>query len=341
MRFSHIGYESRDIAISLLSDRYIDLGLKPQPVTLQEVVVTAYSPEQILQDMLANRYFNYASEPAYLISFYREGIDHNDRNIDLTESVLQVYKTGYQKNADNDHVKLIKKRRFVSRIETDTIFPKIRSGIQSCLMLDLIKEMPNFIIINLETPYKYDYVGKNHIDDRPVHVISFRQKDHIREPLYCGELFIESENKALVEAHIEVNPQYINKATNSLISKKPFGLKMNLQQAKYIVSYKPSASDGFYYTNHIRGDVSFKIRRKNRLFTSQLHIWFEMATCDIQTINVKSIPPHERITTTRIFAETKSMYDKTFWDNFNIILPEDDLKSAILHNLREVLITEQ
>ena len=56
--------------------------------------------------------------------------------------------------------------------------------------------------------------------------------------------------------------------------------------------------------------------------------------------NVQSIPQNERISTKRIFAETKSSYDKNFWEQFNIILPEEDLKRDIIHNLREVLITK-
>ena len=339
VRFSHIGYESREIALALLKDRFVDLGMRPQPVALQEVVVTAVNPEQVLIDMLANRSRNYASEPASLISFYREGIEHNDRNIDMTESVIQVYKTGYLKKTEYDQVKLLKKRRIVSRHETDSIYPKIRSGIQSCLLLDVIKEMPDFILTGKDTPYKYAYEGKNTIDDRTVHVISFRQKDHIREPLYCGTLFIEADSKALVEVRLEINPKLVNKATNTYVNKKPFGLTMNLQEAKYIVSYRLSGN-GFFYINHIRGDVSFKIRRKNRLFSSGLHFWFESATCDIHTDDVKPIPPNERLSTKRIFAETKSTYDKNFWENFNIILPEADLKNILIHHLHDVLISE-
>ena len=207
-------------------------------------------------------------------------------------------------------------------------------------ILDIIKEMPDFIVPENNPPYKYTYTGKNHIDNRLVHIISFRQKDHVREPLYCGELFIEDDNKALVEARIAIIPKLINKATHSFIDKKPLGLQMTLQEAAYIVSYKPS-NNGFYYASHVRGDIRFKIRRKNRLFTSSLHFWFEMATCEIDTCEVKTFPPNERLSATRIFAETKSVYDKNFWEHFNVILPEEDLKNAIMHNLREALVTKQ
>ena len=339
VRFSHIGFENREIELALLKDNFINLGLNPSVIPLQEVVVSPVYPELELKEMLNHRAANYASEPVYLTTFYREGIEHNNKNIDLTESVLQIYKTGYRQNANNDQVKLIKKRRIANRTATDTIFPKMRSGINSCLILDIIKELPEFVTPDKDTPYAYSYAGKSYTDDRQVNIISFQQKERIREPLYCGELLIEAENKALVEARFEINARHVNKATHTYITKKPLGIIINLQQAKYIVSYKP-ADDGHYHIHHIRGDIHFKIRRRNRIFNSPLHFWFEMATCDMNNQNVKPFPQNERLSTTRVFAETQSSYDRNFWENFNIILPEEGLKNTLIHNLHEILVPE-
>ena len=339
VKFSHIGYESREIDIQLLKDQMIELRLKPQVIPLQEIVISIVDPVQELNEMLGNRKNNYISEPVYLMAFYREGINHNNRNIDLTESVLQIYKTDYHKNARSDQVKLIKKRRLKNTQDTDTIFPQIRSGVQSCLILDIIKELPDFIVPNDESQYTYFYQGKSMIDNKPVNIISFRQKSYIIEPLYTGELFIEAESKALVEVRFEINNEFVSKATLLFIDKISGGLKIDLQQAKYIVSYKLS-DDGRYYINHVRGDIRFKVRQKKRLFSTPLDFWFEMVTCDINTENAKTFPRRERLSTSRIFAETKHEYDKTFWENFNIILPEEELEEEILRNLNKILIVE-
>ncbi|MDR3250617.1 MAG: carboxypeptidase-like regulatory domain-containing protein [Tannerella sp.] len=334
VRFSHVGYESREIDVSLLDGRRIDLALTPRTVSLQEVVVKAVDPEQTLMEMLGRRPLNYASAPVCLTAFYREGIEHKDVNIDLTESVLQIYKTGYGSDASGDQVKLIKKRRIMSRHKTDTIFPKMRSGIQSCLVLDIIKELPEFLDPGDNTQYRYSYKGKSIVDDRLADIVGFRQKDFIKDPLYAGELIIESESRALTEVRFEINPRYADKATHIFIDKKALGLKINLQQAKYIVSYKPSG-DGRYYINHVRGDLWFKVRRDNTLFSSSLNFWFEMVTCRIDTVDVKPFPPNERISTSRIFAETEHDYDESFWKNFNTILPEEELLENILRNLED------
>ena len=337
VRFSHIGYKSQEIDISLLKEGFVDIAMNTQTVLLKEVVVSAVNPESALNDMLNNRATNYAAEPVHLTTFYREGIDHNNINTDLTESVLQIYKTGHKKNASNDQVKLIKKRRIVNRLKTDTIFPKMRSGVNSCLILDIIKELPEFITPNNATQYKYSYIGKSIIDNKTVNIISFHQREHIREPLYSGELFIEAENKALVEVRFEINPKYAREATNMFVDKKAAGLRINLQQARYIVSYRPS-DDGFYYINHVRGDIKFKVQQKKRLLSSPLNFWFEMVTCNIDKRDVKMFPRDEQLSTNHIFAETKHEYDRDFWKNFNIILPEEKLQEEIIRNLNDAII---
>lgn len=339
-RFSHIGYESMDIELALLEGETIDFMLKPQVFSLQEVVVKYVNPMQLLSDMLNHRPVNYSSVPVYLTSFYREGIEHSRKNIDLTESVLQIYKTGYDKRATNDQAKLIKKRRFVNRQHTDTIFPKMKSGVNSCLVLDIIKELPEFIDPDGESSYTYTNKGVDVIDGRMVHIIHFRQREHLKEPLYQGELYIEKESKALAEIRFEINPLLTGKATHMFVDKKAAGLKIDLQYARYIVSYKPS-EDGTYYINYVRGDIGFKVRHRKRLFSSPLNFWFEMVTCKIETNNIQPFPRNERLSPTRIFAETKHGYDKDFWETFNIILPEEKLKEDIIHHLNEILITEK
>ena len=91
----------KEIDLSLLKEEFVDIAMSPQTVVLKEVVVSAVNPESAINDMLNNRANNYATEPVHLTTFYREGIDHNNINIDLSESVLQIYKTGHKKNTCN------------------------------------------------------------------------------------------------------------------------------------------------------------------------------------------------------------------------------------------------
>ena len=340
LKLSHIGYESVEVESSLLAGQPMDFFLKPAAITLEEITVSVSDPIRVLNDMLQQREKNYSPSPVYLTSFYREGIEHKRRNIDLTEAVLQVYKSGSRYDSNYDQVKLIKKRRITNQQRNDTILPRMKSGINSCLVLDIIKEQPDFIDPVNNSLYSYTFNHITTIDNRLVNVISFRQKPSIKEPMYTGDLYVEAESKALVEIRFEMNPQLAGKATNYYIARKAHGLHLTLQEAKYIVSYKP-ATDGMFYINHIRGDIVFRVRKRNHLFSSPLHFWFEMVTCKIDTEDVRVFPRNDRLSPTMIFAETKHPYDQNFWDNFNLILPEERLIETMINNLNEVIVNAE
>lgn len=338
IQLSHIGYESLEIEPVLLEGQDINFFLEPKAVSLEEVVIKPVDPVKVMNYILEKRKENYFSQPVLLTSFYREGITYKNQNIDITEAVLQVFKSSYYYDFNQDQARLIKKRRIVDSQKSDTILPKLKAGINTCFVLDIMKELPDFIdLSNNDNLYTYKHETINFIDDRKINVISFEQKKGITEPLYKGTLFVESENGALREAHFELNPQFVHKATNLFLDKKGPKLAITLEQAKYIVSYKQSAF-GQYYISHIRGDVIFKVRRKKRLFSNPLHFWFEMVSCKMDTDGVKNFSKKERVPSTKIFAETKHIYDKDFWGDFNIILPEEQLKETIINNLNEVIL---
>jgi len=54
-----------------------------------------------------------------------------------------------------------------------------------------------------------------------------------------------------------------------------------------------------------------------------------MATCGIDTVDVKRFSNRERLPTGRIFSKTKFEYDADFWERFNTIIPEEQLTKAI------------
>ena len=340
IKLSHVGYETMETDFSLFAGRQIDFFLKPRDILLDEITVSIADPQQILHDIHKYKAQNYSNDPAYLTCFYREGIDYKQRNIDLTEAVLQIYKSGSMDNSAHDQVKLIKKRRIIDHQKNDTILPRMKSGINSCLVLDIIKEVPDFIDPANNSLYSYSFSNVTTNDNRLVNIVSFIQKPSVKEPLYTGDLYVEVESKALVKVQFDMNPRLVDKATNYFVAKKSRDLNLSLQEAKYMVSYKPT-SDGLYYINHIRGDIVFKIRKRNHLFSNPLHFWFEMVTCKIDTEDVKGFSRNERLLPDRIFAETKHAYDQDFWENFNLILPEERLLETMINNLNEVINNEE
>lgn len=325
--FSHIGYEPQQIPAQLLIGGNADFYMETRVVPIQEIIVRMINPERIVKEMLEKRAQNYSDSPVYLTSFYREGIERSKGFVSLTEAVFKIYKTEYNNNLSPDQVKLLKMRRISNEQVTDTVILKMKAGIKASLLLDLIKNLPDFLDFDNYNPYTYSKIDMVVTDSSLAHVIAFEQKPGINKPLYKGELYINAQNAALQRAHFEVDPRYIGEAEEFFIVKKSRSLKIKPYKATYTVSYK--YWNNKYHINHIRGDISFRIKRKNQLFSSTIHTYFEMATCKIEGTGVTRFQRKESIPVHNIFSETHFGYDYNFWKDFNVILPEEKLNEAI------------
>jgi len=325
---SHVGYNQQSIPIELFINNPVDIYMQTKIVPLEEVIVGIVNPQKIVREMLNSRRVNYQTEPVYFTSFYREGIEKKKAIVSLTEAVFQIYKTGFDSPAD-DQVKLLKMRKISNNDEQDSIVLKLRALIDASLRLDIIKNIPDFLDLNFENPYNYTKIDMAVTDSSLAHVIAFEQKRGITEPLYKGELYIDAANSALLAAHFNINPQYVDKATDLFVLKKPKGVDIKPENADYYVYYK--YWNGKYYLNHIRGDLTFKIKKKNAFFqpSKSIHTFFEMVVCKIDSTDVKRFSGKESIPTRNIFSETRFQYDGSFWDDFNVILPEKELNEAI------------
>ncbi len=325
--FSYIGYETYKVPVELLVENRTNIYMDICYVPIPEIIVGIINPLRIVRGMLDNRDKNYMQQPVLLTTFYREGFDRKKEFINLTEAVFKIYKTPLNSNRP-DQVKLLKMRKITNSNENDSILMKFKAGVEAFFSLDLVKKLPDFLSLD-ENLYNYTKIDMTVIDFRLAHVISFEQKSEVEEPLYKGELYIDAENFALLSARFEINPEYIKKAKKDLVLKQGKKYDIIPKEAVYTVSYKEW--NGKYIQNYVRGDLTFNVEKKKSFFARRtpIHTYFEMVVCNIETENIKPFPPKESIPTTRIFSETKFIYDQNFWGNFNIILPEQKLNDNI------------
>lgn len=328
LSFSHLGYQPQEFVCAGLERHFQQIRLEPKVIPIQEVIIRRVNPLQLIQNMLIKVEQNYSRKPVYHTTFYREGIERKKNFISLTEAVFRIYKTPYHTNASSDQVKLLKMRRISNQQEKDTMITKMKSGINACLMLDLMKHPADFLLPDGDQFYLYAHTDITVLDNRLANVISFEQKSQFNLPLYKGELYIDTENDALLRATFEINPQYIKKAAGMFVEKKSKHLRITPEKVFYTITYKPW--NGVYYINHIRGDLHFKIKKSRQLFnTTSLHTWFEMVTCKTDTLQAIRFSRNETVPTRSVFSETHFTYDPSFWGDFNVILPEEKLNDAI------------
>ncbi|MBP1641260.1 MAG: putative outer membrane protein involved in nutrient binding [Bacteroidetes bacterium] len=326
LHISHLGYEARQIPVAFFAENSRTIYMNQRIVPLQEVIVRMVNPRKIVQEAVESRSKNYPSEPSYLTSFYREGIEKRKDLLYLSEAVFKVFKPSYESNSEGQ-IKLLKMRKITNEVNKDTVILKMKAGPEASLLIDLIKNVPDFMDINDNTPFNYTKIDMVEYDSHLAHVVTFEPKAEVTEPMYRGRLYIDASNAALLRAEFEIDPRHIDKATSLFIIKRGRDVQIKPQQIYYSVAYK--LWNGKYYISHLRGDLFFKMKQKRQLFYSPTHIFFESATCKIDTLEVKPFPKTERVPLSKIFAETQYTYDNAFWGDFNTILPQEKLNEAI------------
>jgi len=152
VHFSHIGYEAQFVPVGLLAENKADVYLDTRFIPLEAVIIRLVNPQKLIKDMLAARASNYSDKPHYLTTFYREGVDSRRGFANLTEAVFRVFKPGYSA-LQNDQVKMVKMRTISNQQLSDTMVMKMKAGVNACLVLDIIKYLPDFLTLNDENMY--------------------------------------------------------------------------------------------------------------------------------------------------------------------------------------------
>lgn len=324
---SHIGYMSQYIPIRLIREQKVDIYLKRRIISIQEVIIRYFDPKTIVEKAMDRRKINNNREPVYTTSFYREGVQKNNRYLSYSEAVFKVYKSPYTLGENFDQVKMLKSRKVQNPDASDTVFLKLKSGVLSALQLDIVKCVPGFLDQTLPSDYIYTYSDLVSHNSTEAYAITFVQKKEINDALYKGTLYIDKENFAVLGADFEINPAYLEQAAEALILKKSPKLIVKLEKINYSISY--SSFGEKYYLNHVRCEIQLKTRLRNRLSYDNFKTFLELATCSIDTSNVEKFARQDVIRTNVVFSDAPYTNDDAFWSDFNVITPEAKLTEEL------------
>lgn len=324
---SHLGYLSQQIPVRLLNDQLVDLYLRRRIISIQEVIIRYIDPVGIIEKAMEMRRANYAAGPVYLTTFYREGVQKNDKYTSYSEAVFKVYKSPYDAGSHADQVKLLKSRKVQDTAHSDTVFLKLKAGVQSALQLDIVKYVPGFLDQIAPVEYTYSYSNLVSYNARDAYAVAFVQNNGLKKPLFKGSVYIEKESFAILGADFEINPDYLDLAAAELVLKKSHRLKVKLKKVRYTVSFMPY--NGRYYLGHARCDIEVTTRLKHHLWADHFYTFLELATCNIDTAGVVKFPKQQLLKPGVVFSDQPYKANDDFWRNFNIIAPEAKLSDAL------------
>ena len=122
LEISHIGYHNNRVRLDKehLSD--LKIYLTPHANMLNEIVVYAHNPRLIVEEAIRKIPVNYSNKNNMLTGFYRETVQKGRRYINISEAIIDVYKTSYEDmTTTRDRVQVLKGRRLLSQKVSDTL----------------------------------------------------------------------------------------------------------------------------------------------------------------------------------------------------------------------------
>ena len=327
LHVSYLGYKSQLLPLRLLNDNPVDIMMETDYISMQEVIIRYYDPRSLIEKALEKRDENYSDHPVYLLSFYREGVQRNEKFLSYSEAIFRVFKAPYNHPSANDQVMLLKARNITDVDRSDTLVLKLKAGVQSALELDIMKQLPDFLDMDFIDDYEFTSADLMNRNGRSVFAIEFKPHPFVQEPLFTGMIYLDSEDLAVIESDFEIDRKYINQLQHRFLTKRNSNYVARIESATYSISYQ--YYNGNYYLNHLRGEVKMKFRKKGTLFNNRYSAFIEMAVGLIEDENVTRFPRRETLEPRVVFVDQGYQYDETFWGDYNIITPETRISDAL------------
>lgn len=331
--FSCLGYRTQRLTAAeckALEAEGKAVQLQASSVVLSEIVVKGVDkPRQLVEEAIEKIDVNYPQVPNLLRGFYRETTQKRNRFISVAEGVVDVYKTPYFKMDWRDGVAILKGRRLLSQRKGDTLAVKLQGGPVLPVQLDVVKERDMLLNPNELNNYHFTYKGMKTTGDRLAYVIEIKPAVVVEYPLYQGNLYIDQETLAFTKIELELDMSNSDKATQSILRKKPLGLRFTPRELTIDIDYK--TDNGVTRINYIRNVIRFRCDWKRKLFKSNFTVVSEMVVTDRREgEDVKPIKVRDT------FNRRDNFYDKViyfedpdFWGDENIIEPTEDLLQGI------------
>jgi hypothetical protein len=144
-------------------------------------------------------------------------------------------------------------------------------------------------------------------------------------------MYVDRETFAIVHIHFSFSKNGLNEAETVMIKKKPKGVKAKLTETDYTVNYQ--FYDGKWHLLNLKASVIFRVKSRFDRINSEYHSVSDLLITDIDKTDIRRFERGESFTQRDVFVEMINNYDPDFWENYNIIKPDEDLQNAFKKQL--------
>ncbi len=324
---SCMGFKIEKFRLVDMDSSYSEILLRPDYIPIQEVIIRKTDPIYLLHSAISRIPENYYTGPVNLTTFYRESVKKGNKYIIISEAILEIFRSAFNEEFPFDQVRMVKGRKNVDINRTDTITLKLKAGLQTSLLLDIVRNKPEFFNEEFFPYYTWDMTDIILDEDRYVYVITFKQHTYTQPPHYEGKIYIDMESLAIRAFEFHINPETINKAAKYLVIHKPRDIDVMPVSAQYYVRYRDEKDK--FYLSYIISDNVFRIRKKSQIISRTFQTTTEMAVTNIQTQDVTRFKQKETTDINDLFINQVGGYDEEFWGEYNYIQPDETLEEAL------------
>jgi hypothetical protein len=327
-----LGY-SKESQVVNVSNEPLNIFLPPTIISLQEVIIRSVEPEIVINKCLELIQENYTESPTNGVAFFRETVHKNDSLVGVSEAIFELYKEPYL-SSKKDKLKLLKGRKFINRSQLDTVDFKLKGSLNSCLMLDVVKNLPSFLASGNFDIYDYKFDDILNYNDKLVYKIDFAPKEGIREFYYQGSLYIDEGNYALHAVEFQIDPSLLYLARSEMVFKKSNRLRTKPLRATYSIQYQEVGAR--LTLSYVRMDLDMRVRQRGKLFGARYTSSAEMVINKVDVNNSVQINRQEVFSLDKIFLDQPMVFDLNFWKGFDFLPLDKPLLQAV-HALEELL----
>ena len=323
---SHLGYKTKRVKVK--NGEELKIRLHPTTIQLREIVVLNEDPRELVDIAISKIPDNYSKVPELLKGFYRETAMKRKHYIYVAEGVEDMYKTPYNRSIGRDRVAIVKGRRLLSQKQGDTLGVKVMGGPVQAVVMDLVKNRD--FLLNKEDldAYKFTMGIPEYINDRLQYVVQMEPSESMPYALYHGKLYIDSERLAFTRIELNLDMADKDKATRTMLVKKPLGVKFKPRELSSVVDYR--YEDGVTRISYLRNTFRFNCDWKKRLFATSFTATCEMVVTDSSSDDVQPIASRSSFDSRDAYYDKVEYFlDPDYWRSYNIIEPSESLDKAI------------
>ncbi len=325
---SFLGYRSQRVALQNQDMADVTVFLTPNATTLPEVLIRGINALDLVKRASAKIALNNSPANNMLTGFYRETIRKRRNYINVTEAIVNVYKTPYSEDVDRDRVQVYKGRQLLSPKTSDTLVVKLQGGPNYSIYMDVVKNRDVFFSEESIHDYRFYMETSTMLDERPHYVVGFEPQVDQPYPLFYGKMYIDEATLTFTQVEFNFSMKDRSKVVAAILRKKPFNLRFKPEEISYLVTYK--TENGVSYLNYMRNSIRFKCDWKRKLFSTTYTVVTEMVVTDKRLNPLTGIPYRQVFRDTSVLSDkVNNFYDENFWEGYNIIAPSESLETAV------------